>query len=85
MARVTLPMGIVSVSGKVGNMCFRTMKATGRTYMTGLPSKRVTQPKPSEIEARERFARKARLVKAMRQEGTKLTQKELWKLAEQAL
>ncbi len=26
MARVTLPMGIVGISGKVGNMCFRTLK-----------------------------------------------------------
>lgn len=85
MARVTFPMGIERVSGRVGNVCFRTMKATGKTYMSGLPSKRKTKLRESEIEARERFARKARLVKAMRQEGSKLTQKELWKLAEQAL
>ena len=85
MAKVTLPAGIAGVSGRVGNMCFRTMKATGKTYMTSLPDKRKTAPKASELVARERFARKARLVKAMREEGSKLTQKELWKLAEQAL
>lgn len=78
-------MGISRISGRVGNMYFRTMKSTGRTYITGLPSKRTTQPLPSELEARERFARKARLVNIMRQEGSKLTRKELWKLAEQAL
>jgi len=85
MARVTLPMGITRVSGRVGNVCFRTMKATGKTYMVGLPSKRTTKVQGRELEVRERFARKARLVKIMRQEGSKLTLKELWKLAEQAL
>ena len=85
MARVTLPMGITRVSGRVGNICFRTMKATGKTYMVGLPRKRKTPLQAGELEARERFARKARLVKIMRQEGSKLTQKDLWKLADQAL
>ena len=85
MAKVTLPMGITRISGKVGNVCFRTMKTTGRTYMTSLPSVRKTQISASEMAARERFAQKVRLVRAMRQAGSKLPQKELWKLAEQAL
>ena len=85
MALVTLPMGISRISGRVGNMYFRTMKATGKTYMMSLPGKRTTPPQPSEIEARERFARKARLVNFMRQEGSKLPRKKLWELAEQAL
>ncbi len=85
MARVTFPMGIERVSGRVGDVCFRTMKATGRTYMSSMPSKRTTKLQASEIEARERFARKARLVRAMRQEGAKRTIKELWKIAEQVV
>lgn len=85
MARVTLPMGIEKISGKVGNVCFRTMKGSGKVYMSALPSKRTTKLQESEIEARERFAKRARLVKAMRQEGSKLMPKELWKLAEQAV
>lgn len=85
MAKVTLPMGIERVSGRVGDVCFRTMKATGRTYMSSMPSKRTTKLQASEIEARERFARKARIVRAMRQAGAKRMIKELWKLAEQAL
>ena len=85
MAKVTLPMGIQRVSGRVGNVCFRTMKATGRTYMTGLPSKRTTKPQASELEARERFARKARFVRAMQQEGFKLSRKQLWELAGKVL
>ena len=85
MAIVTFPIGIQRISGRVGNVCFRTMKATGRTYITGLPSRRTTKPSDNEMEARERFAKKARLVNFMRQEGSKLTRKQLWKLAEQAL
>ena len=85
MAKVTLPMGIISISGKVGNVCFRTMKSTGKVYMGSLPRTRKTQPSAFEIEARERFARKARIVKIMRLAGSKMTAKELWKLADQAL
>lgn len=85
MAQVTLPMGMRSISGKVGNVCFRTMKATGNVFMSSLPQARKTQLSASEIEARERFARKARIVKVMRQAGVKMTAKELWKLAEQAV
>ena len=85
MARVTFPMGIERVSGRVGDVCFRTMKATGRTYMSSMPSKRTTKLQASEIEARERFARKARIVRAMRQAGARRTIKELWKIAEQVV
>ena len=85
MAKVTLPMGIRSISGKVGNVCFRTMKTTGNVYMGSMPQARKTQPSASEMEARERFARKARIVKVMRQAGSKMTAKELWELAEHAL
>lgn len=85
MARVTLPMGITRISGRVGNACFRTMKATGRTYMGSLPSKRTSQVSAREMAVRERFTQKAQLVRAMRQAGSKLSQKELWKLADQAL
>lgn len=85
MAKVTLPMGIRSISGKVGNVCFRTMKATGKVYLGSLPQARKTQLSAGEMEARERFARKARIVKIMRLAGSEMTAKELWKLAEQAL
>ena len=85
MAQVTLPAGIESISGRLGNVCFRTMKATGKVYVGSLPKARKTQPSASEIEARERFARKARIVKIMRIAGSKMTVKELWKLAEQAV
>lgn len=85
MARVTQPMGIVSISGKVGDVCFRTMKATGRTYMVRLPSRRRTRITASELEARERFKRRAQLVSQMRKTGSKLSTKELWKMAKRVL
>jgi len=84
MARVTLPMGIARVSGKVGNVCFRTMKATGRTYMASLPSKRTTKISASEITARERFGAITKLVTQLRKSGTKKSSKQLWKIASEA-
>ena len=85
MARVTLPMGIKGISGKVGNVCFRTMKATGRTYMVRLPSRRRTRITASELEARERFKRRAQLVSQMRKTGSKLSTKELWEMVKRVL
>lgn len=85
MARVTLPMGIKGISGKVGDVCFRTMKATGRAYMVRLPSRRRTRITASELEARERFKRRAQLVSQMRKAGSKLSTKELWEMAKRVL
>ena len=85
MARVTLPMGIKGISGKVGDVCFRTMKATGRTYMVRLPSRRRTRITASELEARERFKRRAQLVSQMRKTGSKLSTKELWEMVKRVL
>ena len=90
MARVTPPMGISKISGKVGNMCFRTMKATGNVYMYPLkePSNQVRSTKELSEAARaqrERFAHRAELVRNMRKAGSKKTQKELWKIVSQAL
>lgn len=85
MVRVTLPAGIESLSGRFGDVCFRTMKATGRTYMVRLPSRRRTRITASELEARERFKRRAQLVSQMRKAGSKLSTKELWKMAKRVL
>ena len=85
MARVELPMGISKISGKMGNVCFRTMKATGRVYMNALPSGRKTPIRPHEVRNRDRFSARARLVAQMRREGSKLPIKHLWKLVKIAL
>ena len=85
MVRVTLPSGIESLSGRFGDVCFKTMKATGRTCMVRLPSRRRTRITASELEARERFKHRAQLVSQMRKAGSKLSTKELWKMAKRVL
>lgn len=85
MAKVTLPMGIEKISGRVGDYCFRTMKATGRVYVGRMPQRRSTNAKESEQEAREVFKKRAQLVSQMRKAGSRLSTKQLWQLAAQAI
>ena len=90
MAKVTLPMGIRSISGRLGNVCFRTMKATGKVYVHQIPCEQpAKKPRPSktigELENQERFTKRAQVVNQMLKAGTKLSRKALWKLASQAL
>lgn len=86
MSLVTPPMGITGISGKMGNVCFRTMKATGKIYMSSLPQirKRICLS-PEEKMARIRFAKRAEIVRLLKKAGSKRTTKELWKLVSQAL
>ena len=89
MAQIKTMAGIASISGRLGNYCFRTMKSTGKVYMHTLPSKK-RSPRPAAttqavLDHRERFARTAHLVAQMRKAGATLDRKKLWKLAEQAL
>lgn len=85
MARVTLPAGIERISGRMGNVCFRTMKATGKIYVTRMPHVRATIPTKEEMARRERFGKTAQLVNQMRKAGSPLSRKQLWQLAAQAL
>ena len=39
MAKITMMPGIASISGRVGNCCFRTMKKSGKVYMHQVVSK----------------------------------------------
>ena len=86
MARVTPPMGIRSISGKMGNVCFRTMKATGKIYMTTLPQKRkhlcLSQ---EERMTRILFTKRAEIVRMMKKAGSKLPVRELWKLVSKTI
>lgn len=82
--------GVASISGRVGNYCFKTMKKTGRVYMQILTSKehrskRKKVPSEAELRARERFSKIAGIVSMMRKAGSKLDTKTLWKLVQQAL
>ncbi len=85
MVRVTLPSGIESLSGRFGDVCFRTMKKTGTVYMAHLPRARKVKYSASGLEARERFKRRAQLVSQMRKAGSKLSTKELWEMVKRVL
>lgn len=85
MARVTPPMGIRSISGKVGNVCFRTMKSTGRVYVSALPAARKSALRPREVVNQNRFSKRAEIVRMMKKAGSKLPVKALWALVSQAL
>ena len=89
MAKITLMSGIASISGRVGNCCFRTMKATGKVYMHQVKGRRdkvQSTKKPSEamLKQRQRFSEIAKIVKQMMAEGSKKSRKQLWKIAMKA-
>ena len=87
MAKVTTMSGIASISGRLGNYCFRTMKKSGKVYMHPMPSKKqVKQKAPSEAmrAQRERFGAIVKMVAQMRKSGTNKSSKQLWKIATEA-
>ena len=91
MARVQTMAGIASISGRLGNYCFRTMRATGKVYMHAVESRKSKEKRRAPSEAmqnqRERFAAVAKMVKQMRQNSPKSkakSQKQLWKIAMEA-
>ena len=86
MAKVTTMSGIASISGRLGNYCFRTMKATGKVYMHTVPSKKKEPKAPSAamIAQRERFAAVVKMVQQMQASGSKKSRKQLWKIATEA-
>jgi len=87
MAKVTTMSGIASISGRLGNYCFRTMKATGKVYMHPLASKKqrpVKAPSAAMVAQRERFGAITKIVAQMRKNGSKKSSKQLWKIATEA-
>ncbi len=89
MAKITMMSGIASISGRVGNCCFRTMKATGKVYMHQVKDKsQESRVKRTASEAmvrqRKRFSEIAKMVMQMKAEGSKKSRKQLWKIATKA-
>ena len=84
MARVTLPAGMKCISGRLGDVCFRTMKATGKTVVSRMPQARKSVPSAAEMASRERFALMAKTVNQMRRTGSKKSVKELWQIVKKA-
>ena len=88
MAKVTTMSGIASISGRLGNYCFRTMRATGKVYMHPVASKKqkgpVKAPSAAMVAHRERFAAIVKMVQQMQATGSKKSRKQLWKIATEA-
>lgn len=85
MAKVNMMGGIASISGRLGNYSFRTMKKSGKVYVHTLPSKRTKKtPSAAVVAQRERFSAIAHMVAQMRQRGTRKSSKQLWKIATEA-
>ena len=87
MAKVQTMSGIASISGRLGNYCFRTMKATGKVYMHPVASKKqrpAKAPSAAMVAQRERFAAIVKMVHQMMANGSKKSRKQLWKIAAEA-
>ncbi len=89
MAKVTTMSGIASISGRLGNYCFRTMRKTGKVYMYQVKGQRTNvrcTRKPSEamMRQRERFGAITKMVAEMRKSGSMKDSKQLWKIAMKA-
>ena len=89
MAKITMMSGIASISGRVGNCCFRTMKATGKVYMHQVNVQRdnvqcTKEPSEAMMRQRKRFAAITKIVTKMLEEGSKKSRKQLWKIATEA-
>ena len=83
MSKVKMMAGIAAISGKFGNMYFRTDKRTGRVSLCRMPKKRICILSDKQRAHRERFAAIARIVMRMRKEGSKKSTKQLWKIAKE--
>ena len=85
MARVKTMAGIASISGRAGNYCFRTMRASGKVFMYSATCKKSSKaPTAAVIAQRERFGAITKMVAQMRKSGSKKTNKQLWKIAQDA-
>ena len=68
MPKVKMMSGIAAISGKFGNMYFRTDKRTGRISLCHMPQRNVSVPQTPQQEAhKKRFAAIAKRVTELRQ------------------
>ena len=85
MPKVKMMSGIAAISGKFGNMYFRTDKRTGRISLCHMPQRNVSVPQTPQQEAhKKRFAAIAKRVTELRQTYERKTRKQLWKIASEA-
>ena len=88
MAQVKTMAGIASISGRIGNYSFRTMRSTGKVYVHSVTAKErnrnMVAPTEAMVAQRERFGAITKMVTQMRGSGSKKSQKQLWKIASEA-
>ena len=84
MPKVKMMAGIASISGKFGNMYFRTDKKSGRISLCHMPKKSSSVLTDKQRAHKERFAAIAKMVTRMLAEGSKKSRKQLWKIASSA-
>ena len=90
MPKVKMMSGIAAISGKFGNMYFRTDKCTGRISLCHMPQRKASVPQTPQQEAhKKRFAAIAKRaiakrVTELRQTYKRKTRKQLWKMASEA-
>ena len=84
MPKVRMMAGIASISGKFGNMYFRTDKKSGQISLCHMPEKKTMALSESQQLHRQRFSAIAKMVTQMRKSGTRKNTKQLWKIATQA-
>ena len=83
MPKVRMMAGIAAISGKFGNMYFRTDKKSGRVSLCRMP-KKTTNLSDKQLAHNERFAAIAKMVAQMRADGSRKSRKQLWKIATEA-
>jgi hypothetical protein len=84
MPKVRMMAGIAAISGKFGNMYFRTDKKSGRISLCHMPKKQTSNLSDKQRAQHERFAAIAKMVTQMRADGSKKSRKQLWKIATEA-
>jgi len=84
MAKIRMMAGIAAISGKFGNMYFRTEKKTGRISLCNMPKKSTSGLSIKQQAHRKRFGAITKMVAQMRKNGSKKSNKQLWKIATEA-
>ena len=69
MAKVTFIPGIVSISGKLGDVVFRK-SASGKIYMSKTPKRTTRVPTKQEVKQQQRFGMTCKLVSAIMADPT---------------
>ena len=80
MAKCKLPPFILSLSGKVGNLCFRT-SASGKTSLYPCPKKQQNKTHTQkQLNTRELFKERVIQVNNIKKQYPNISSKEAWEI-----